>query len=217
MNIDQARETMIKQQFRTWHVLDEPILEVLSRIPREDFVPPAYRNIAFADVPLPLDEGQVMMNPKQEARMLQALQIQPDEEVLEVGTGSGYVTALLANRAKHVYSVEYHARLLEQAREKLAQHGIKNISLEQGDAINGWHARSMYEIIVLTGSVPVLPQTFLDALTVGGRLFAIIGSGPVMEATLITRTGNTQWTKKGLFETELPALINAPRSEQFKF
>ena len=217
MNIDLARENMIKQQFRTWHVQDDQIIEILSRIPREDFVPAAYKNIAFADTPLPLAEDQVMMNPKQEARMLQALQIQPDDEVLEVGTGSGYVTALLADSAKHVCSVEYHANLLEQAREKLSQHGINNVSLEQGDAANGWGAKNMYEVIVLTGSVPILSQNFLDALTVDGRLFAIIGDYPVMEATLITRTDNTHWTKKVLFETEVPALINAPKTEQFIF
>ncbi|MCW9023516.1 MAG: protein-L-isoaspartate O-methyltransferase [Gammaproteobacteria bacterium] len=215
MNLEQARENMIKQQLRTWEVLDEQVLELISQVPREDFVPPAYKNLAYGDVPLPIGEGQTMMNPKQEAHIIQAIKVQSNEDVLEVGTGSGYLTALLAKQAKHVYSVEYYDSLLEQAREKLSQQGINNVTLEQGDASQGWSARSMYEVIVITGSIPILPQIFLDSLTIGGRLFAIIGDYPLMEATLITRTGNTEWSTDVLFETELPPLVNAPQSEQF--
>ena len=215
MNIEQVRDNMIKQQLRTWEVLDDQLLELLKQVPREDFVPPAMRNLAFVDMNIPLDEGQVMMNPKVEARMLQALAIQPDEEVLEVGTGSGYVTALLAKQAKKVYSVEILPRLLKQAGEKLRAHNIKNAELEEGDAAQGWNTHHMYEAIAITGSLPVLPRAFLESMTIGGRLFAIIGDAPAMEATLVTRLGNNDWSREILFETELPPLKNVQQPERF--
>ncbi len=214
MNIEQVRDNMIKQQLRTWEVLDDQLLELLKQVPREDFVPPAMRNLAFVDMNIPLDEGQVMMNPKVEARMLQALAIQPNEEVLEVGTGSGYVTALLAKQAKKVYSVEILPRLLKQAGEKLKAHNIRNAELEEGDAAQGWH-NHMYEAIAITGSLPVLPRAFLESMTIGGRLFAIIGDAPAMEATLVTRLGNNDWSREILFETELPPLKNVQQPERF--
>ncbi|HEB54813.1 MAG TPA: protein-L-isoaspartate O-methyltransferase [Gammaproteobacteria bacterium] len=215
MNIEHVRENMIKQQLRTWEVLDDQLLELLQQVPREDFVPPALRNLAFVDMNIPLDEGQVMMNPKVEARMLQALAVKPDEEVLEVGTGSGYVTALLAKQAKKVYSVEISPLLLQQAGEKLAAHGIKNIVLEQGDAARGWNTHNMYEVTAITGSLPILPRSFLESMTIGGRLFAIIGNAPVMEATLVTRVGNNDWSREVLFETEFPPLKNVQQAEHF--
>ena len=208
---------MIKQQLRTWEVLDDQLLELLQQVPREEFVPPAWRNLAFADMNIPLDEGQVMMAPKVEARMLQALAISPDENVLEVGTGSGYVTALLAKQAKQVYSVEISPRLLAQAGEKMRAHNIKNAELEEGDAAQGWDARPAYEVIAITGSLPVLPRTFLESMTIGGRLFAIIGDTPVMEATLVTRVGKHDWSREVLFETELPPLKNAQQPKRFVF
>jgi len=217
MNIEQARENMIKQQLRPWEVLDNQLLELLQQVPREEFVPPAWRNLAFADMNIPLDEGQVMMAPRVEARMLQALAIRPDENVLEVGTGSGYVTALLAKQAKQVYSVEISPRLLAQAGEKMRAHNIKNAELEEGDAAQGWDARSTYEIIAITGSVPVLPRTFLESMAIGGRLFAIIGDTPVMEATLVTRVGKHDWSREVLFETELPPLKNVQQPGRFIF
>ncbi len=217
MNIEQARENMIKQQLRTWEVLDDQLLELLQQVPREEFVPPAWRNLAFVDMNIPLDEGQVMMAPKVEARMLQALAIRPDEEVLEVGTGSGYVTALLAKQAKQVYSVEILPRLLAQAGEKMRAHNIKNAELEEGDAAQGWDARPMYDVIAITGSLPVLPRAFLESMAIGGRLFAIIGDTPVMEATLVTRVGNNDWSREVLFETELPPLKNVQQPERFVF
>ncbi len=215
MNIEQCRENMIKQQLRTWEVLDEPLLELLHELPREDFVPSAMRNLAFVDMNIPLDEGQVMMTPKVEARMLQALAVQPNEEVLEVGTGSGYVTALLARQAKKVYSVEIMPRLLKQAGEKLRAHNIRNAELEEGDAAQGWNSHHMYEVIAITGSLPVLPRAFLESMTIGGRLFAIIGDAPVMEATLVTRLGNNDWSRDVLFETELPPLKNVQQPDRF--
>ncbi len=217
MNMEQARENMIKQQLRPWEVLDEHVLAALAQVPREDFVPPAWRGLAFADMNIPLEEGEVMMTPQVEGRMLQALAVQPDEEVLEIGTGSGYVTALLARQAKKVCSVEISPRLLGQAGEKLRAHGIRNAELEEGDAARGWNTHHMHEVIAITGSLPVLPRTFLESMTIGGRLFAIIGQSPAMEATLITRTGNHDWSREVLFETDLPPLKNAPLPERFEF
>ncbi len=215
MNIEQHKDNMIKQQLRTYEVLDDQLIELMMQVPREDFVPAAMRNLAYADINIPMDEGQVMMNPKIEARMLQALAVQADEEVLEVGTGSAYVTALLARQAKKVYSVEIMPRLLKQAGEKLRAHNIKNAELEEGDAAQGWNNHHMYEAIAITGSLPMLPRAFLDAMTIGGRLFAIIGDAPTMEATLITRQGNNDWSREVLFETELPVLKNVQQPERF--
>jgi len=215
MNIEQVRDNMIKQQLRTWEVLDDPLLDLLKQIPREDFVPSTMRNLAFADMNIPLDDNQLMMNPKIEARMLQALAIQPNEEVLEVGTGSGYVTALLAKQAKKVYSIEIMPRLLKQAGEKLRAHNINNAELEEGDAAQGWDSQRSYNVIAITGSLPILPRTFLESMSIGGRLFAIIGDAPAMEATLITRLGDDDWSREILFETELPVLKNAQQPERF--
>lgn len=206
---------MIKQQLRTWEVLDDQLLELLRQVPREDFIPPSLRNLAFVDMSIPLDDDQIMMNPKVEARMLQALAIRPDEEVLEIGSGSGYVTALLAKQSKQVDSVEISPRLLQQAGEKLAAHGIENVSLEQGDAAQGWNTHSRYGVIAITGSLPILPRTFLESMTIGGRLFAILGDAPVMEATLVTRMNERDWSHDVLFETELPPLENAMQPERF--
>lgn len=215
MNLDQARYNMIEQQIRPWEVLDQRVLDLLSTVPREDFVPEAYRNLAFADMNIPLGEGQVMMSPKVEARILQALNVQDDETVLEVGTGSGYFTALLATLAKQVYSVDIDPDMTRQAGEKLAAHGLTNITLETADAARGWDNHAPYDIIVVTGSLPLLPDTFKQALKVDGRLLAVVGDSPAMGVLLITRVGDTEWAQETLFETDLPALINAPQPERF--
>ncbi len=215
MNLDRARYNMIEQQIRPWEVLDQRVLELLSTVPREDFVPPAYRNLAFADINIALGEGQVMMPPKVEARILQALNLKEDETVLEVGTGSGYVTALLASLAKQVISVDINPEMTRQAGEKLTRHGISNVTLETGDAAQGWDTQAPYDVIVITGSLPLLPDTFKQALKVGGRLLAIVGDSPVMSVVLITRVGESEWAQETLFETDLPALINAPQPERF--
>jgi protein-L-isoaspartate(D-aspartate) O-methyltransferase len=215
MNLDQARFNMIEQQIRPWEVLDQRVLDLLSRVPREDFVPEAYRKLAFADINIPLGDNQMMMSPKVEARILQALNVQDDETVLEVGTGSGYVTALLASLAKQVISVDINPDMTRQAGEKLTAHGFTNVTLETGDAARGWDNHAPYNIIVVTGSLPLLPDTFKQALKVGGRLLAIVGDSPAMGVLLITRVGDTEWAQETLFETDLPALINAPQPERF--
>jgi len=192
MNLEQARFNMIEQQIRPWEVLDQRVLDLLSTVPREDFVPEAYRKLAFTDMNIPLGEGQVMMSPKVEARILQALNVQDDETVLEVGTGSGYVTALLANLAKQVFSVDINPEMTRQAGEKLAAHDITNVTLETGDAARGWDAHAPYDVIVVTGSLPLLPDAFKQALKVDGRLLAIVGDSPIMGVLLITRVGETE-------------------------
>ncbi|MCW8959892.1 MAG: protein-L-isoaspartate O-methyltransferase, partial [Gammaproteobacteria bacterium] len=158
MNIEKARHNMVEQQIRPWDVLDQRVLDLVLRIPREEFVPAEYRSMAFVDMPLPIGHGEVMMEPKLEARMVQSLAIQPGDKVLEVGTGSGYVTALLAGLAADVVSVEIEPELLEQARQRLTTHGISNAVLEQGDAANGWDKAQPYDVIAVTGSVAALPR-----------------------------------------------------------
>ena len=215
MNLEQARFNMVEQQIRTWEVLDQRVLDVMSRVPREDFVPPAFRNLAFADTCVPLEHGQCMMVPRVEARMLQALRVEPTDRVLEVGTGSGFVTALLANLAAHVTSVEIHESLMNGARSKLDAHGIDNVDLYLGDASRGWERGAPFDVIAVTGSLPVVEEAFKESLAVGGRLFMVIGKEPAMEALLITRSSETQWATESLFETVLPPLVGAEEPERF--
>ena len=220
MELERARFNMIEQQIRPWDVLDQKVLDLLARIPREDFVPEDYRRLAYADIAVPIGEGEVMMHPKLEGRMLQALDLHPTDVVLEIGTGSGYVTALLAAATHHVYSVEIHPSLQAQAAARLAARGVENVTLEVGDAARGWDLHDLrYDVIVLTGSTPVLPDAFPAMLNRGGRLFAVVGESPVMEAVLIRREGEHghDLSREPLFETELPPLRNAPRPRRFVF
>lgn len=217
MNLAQARHNMIEQQIRPWDVLDQRVLELIDGLPRDKFVPTAYLKLSYADINVPLDHGQVMMAPKVEARMLQALNIKASDTILEVGTGSGYVTALLAHSGKHVYSVEIYPDFVESAGRRLAELGSGNVTLENGDAVNGWDRHGPYDVIAITGSLPALPDNFLQSLKPGGRLFVISGQEPVMEAYLITRTGEQGWVKQALFETVLPPLVNAPQPQRFIF
>jgi len=217
MNLAQARHNMIEQQIRPWDVLDQRVLELIDALPRDKFVPTDYLKLAYADVNIPLNHGQVMMAPKIEARMLQALNIKPTDSILEVGTGSGYVTALLAHSGKHVYSVDVYPDFVESAGRKLAELDISNVTLESGDAVNGWDHHAPYDVIAITGSLPVLPDSFLQSLKIGGRLFVVTGQAPVMEAYLITRTAEQGWVKQALFETVLPPLVNAPQPQRFIF
>lgn len=219
LNFEQARFNMVEQQIRTWHVLDKDILALFLRLPREDFVPAKYKEHAFTDMSIPLDpvEGlpQVMMPPKLEAYMLQALKLTSNEKVLEIGTGTGYVTALLASMAGHVVTVDISSETQKNAAANLAKHHISNVSYETGDGSHGWDTKNTYDVIVLTGSLPVLPDQFQSQLNVGGRLFVIVGDAPAMDVLLITRSSEKEWSHEVLIETNLPALNNAIQPERF--
>lgn len=212
-----ARHNMVVSQIRTWDVLDESILALVSRAPRQDFVPAELRNLAFADMQLPLGAGEVMMAPLVEARLLQALAIKPADRILEVGTGSGYVTWLLSQLGKKVHSVEIRAEFTQRASEKLAAHGARNVELEIGDGARGWDRHAPYDAIFVTGSTPLLPEGFKQNLAVGGRLAVIVGQSPVMEAQLITRLTEGSFETQGLFETDLPPLCHALAPDKFVF
>jgi len=217
IDLERARFNMVEQQIRPWEVLDQEVLDLLFAVRREEFVPAQYRSLAFVDTEIPLGHGEKMLAPKIEARMVQALAVKPGDRVLEVGTGSGYMTALLAKRGAHVYSVEIIPEFSAQAAAKLEAHGITNVTLEVGDAARGWDRHAPYDVIVLTGSVPVLADAFERSLNPGGRLLAVIGEAPAMEARLITCTAPDTYNSIGLFETCIPALRNAPQPERFVF
>jgi protein-L-isoaspartate(D-aspartate) O-methyltransferase len=215
IDIEQARFNMIEQQVRPWDVLDQRVLDVMSNTPREAFVPENYRLLAFADTNVPLGHDQVMMAPKLEGRMLQALGIQPGDSILEVGTGSGYLTACLARLGNHVTSIEIFPEFSETAAAVLSAHGIRNVTLQQGDAANGIDSGTRYDVIAVTASDPVNREQFHANLAIGGRLFLILGKPPVMEAVLVTRVDEAGWTRESLFETALPPLINAYAPQRF--
>jgi protein-L-isoaspartate(D-aspartate) O-methyltransferase len=215
MNIEEARFNMIEQQIRPWEVLDQTVLDVIAKLRREAFVPQPFHTLAFADTNIPIGHGEVMLAPKVEARLLQALALQPTDTVLEVGTGSGYFTAMLASLARHVYSVELHAEFCSGAAQRLEEQGIYNISLEQGDAASGWAKHAPYAAIAITGSLPILPDAFKQQLKIGGRLVVILGDAPVMTAQLITRVGEHEWRSEELFETSVPPLQNAIQPNRF--
>ena len=217
MNFDSARRNMVESQIRTWEVLDRRILDLVARAPRQDFVPAAHRNLAFADMQLPLAHGQVMMAPKLEARLLQALDVRANDKILEIGTGSGYITWLLANLGGIVHSVEFFADLSTAAQQNLAAHNAANVTLEVGDAAAGWGTELTYDVILVTGSLPILPERFKTGLAIGGRLAVIVGQSPTMEAKLIQRLDAHSYTETALFETDLPALINAKQPDRFIF
>jgi protein-L-isoaspartate(D-aspartate) O-methyltransferase len=214
-NIEQARYNMIEQQIRTWEVLDPRVLEVIAATPRERFVPEPYKRLAFADLELPLGHGQVMMPPKLEARMLQALDTQPHDRVLEIGTGSGYVTACLARIGAHVDSVEIFEDLTASARSRLAELGVGNVNLDCGDAANGWGAGERYDVIAVTGSLPEYRSCFEEALAVGGRAFVIVGEPPIMEAILVLRVDEHEYARTPLFETLVLPLLNVEKRPRF--
>jgi len=217
MNVEQARFNMIEQQIRTWEVLDTTVLDLLFEVKREAFVPPAHASLAFADLEIPLGHGETMLQPKVEARIVQELALQPHETVYEVGTGAGYLTALLARRARHVTSAEIHADLLATARANLQRAGIENVTLLEGDSARAPLAESAFDVIVVGGSMPLLPQAFLDRLAVGGRLFAILGDAPVMKAVLVRHPVAGSFQHVELFETMAKPLVNAPQPSRFRF
>jgi protein-L-isoaspartate(D-aspartate) O-methyltransferase len=217
MDIEQARFNMVEQQIRPWEVLDPKVLDLLFKVRREDYVPPVYRSLAFVDMEIPLGHDEAMWAPKIEARALQALQLMPHDRVLEVGTGSGYFTALLASQADVVVSVELHADLKEQAEQKFRAHGLTNVQTRLGDAARDWTEDGAFDVIVLTGSTPLLPEAFLKRLNPGGRLFALVGEGVIMSARLVTATTAGVFRTDSLFETRAKALQNALEPERFTF
>jgi len=194
MNVEQARYNMIEQQIRTWDVLDQRILDLVARVHRENYVPEKFRDIAFADLRIPLDGGNTMMEPKLEARILQTLNIQPDDRVLEIGTGSGYLTACLSDLADSVVSYDIDENLSKQAGHRLANDEHENISLRIGDAMGEFQLNEQFDVIVVTGSLPVMDKRFHELLKIDGRLFVVIGESPAMEAMLITRVGENEWS-----------------------
>ena len=221
MNLEQARTNMVEQQIRTWEVLDQDVLDLLYLVPREQFVPAEYRALAFSDLEIPIEAGKTagerMWQPKLEARVLQELNLRKTDRVLEVGTGSGYFTALLAHRSAQVHSVEINPALAEFGRGNLERHGSDNVALEVGDAARGWPQHAPYDAIVLTGSTPVLPAALLEQLAPGGRLFAVVGDAPAMAARLVVSGGLGGHRATDLFETVLRPLVNAERPPRFKF
>lgn len=221
MDLEQTRYNMVEQQIRPWDVLDQEVLNLLFELRREEFILPAYRSLAFVDMEIPLGYGEVMLAPKLEARILQELQVKQTDRILEVGSGSGYLTALLAKKGGHVYSVEIMPELKTMAEKNLRDHDIANVTLEQGDAARGWPDHGPYDVIVLTGSTPVLPEAFQKSLKTGGRLFAVVGDAPVMEAVLVTCVAQEKETGTyntvDLFETCIAPLRNAQQPERFVF
>ncbi|MES2116418.1 MAG: protein-L-isoaspartate O-methyltransferase [Pseudomonadota bacterium] len=217
MNIEQARFNMIEQQIRPWDVLDPDVLDLLVVVKRENFVPAAHKNLAFVDTEIPLPGGQCMFTPKLEARLLQELNVKKHENVLEVGSGSGYMAALLAHKGRHVTTVEILPELKALAEKNLADNGVSNVTVELGDAAQGWAKGAPYDVIIISGGLPSLPEAFLQQLKVGGRLVAIIGDAPLMKAQLITRTGEAGYDTKTLFETNVKLLSLASAPSHFTF
>ncbi len=221
MNTEKARFNMIQQQIRPWEVLDPGVLALLSVVKREQFVPAAHKELAFADVEIPLkanaQPGQTMLAPRVEARFLQELAIKNTDKVLEIGTGSGYMAALLAAKAEFVNSVEIDPELVELARRNLQRAGVANVSVDQGDGSLGWDLYAPYDAIIVSASLPVLPETLLRQLKIGGRLVAIVGEEPVMEAQLVKRTDENAFSTVNLFETVVAPLVNAQQPSKFLF
>jgi len=217
MNIEQARFNMIEQQIRPWEVLDQDVLNLLSIVKREDFVPAEYRELAFVDFEVPLPAGQHMLAPRVEARVLQELAVKKHESVLEIGAGSGYMAALLAHRSLHVLTVDIEPELAELARTNLTNNGVLNAEVATGDGSRGWPGAAPYDVICVSGGLPVLPQEILEQLKIGGRLAAFVGTAPVMKAQIITRIDEKQFRIADVFETYVEPLINAVQPPRFKF
>ena len=217
MNFEQARFNMVEQQIRPWEVLDPEVLGLLFEVKRELFVPGPHAALAFADMEIPIGHDEAMMQPKVEARILQELAVRPEETVYEVGTGSGYLTALLARRSKHVTSAEIHDDLHAGAAVSLARARISNVTLLRGDSARAPLGDTAYDVIALTGSTPELPQAFLDRLNPGGRLFAVVGDAPVMKAVVIEKGTGGAYRRVEVFETLLRPLLNAQAPMRFRF
>lgn len=208
---------MVKQQLRTWDVLDSRVLNMVSELPREDFVPEQYRELAFADTEIAIGHGQMMMAPKVEARILQALDIQPTDNILEIGTGSGFLTACLARMGDKVTSLDIQPDFTAKTTQLLQKHRIDNVKLITGNGLEAAQEQGPFDIIVLTGSLPRISEKLTRQLNMGGRLFGVAGNSPAMEATLITRVGDYQWRKEVIFETDLVRLQASSATAEFVF
>lgn len=219
LNLDRARNNMVEQQIRPWAVLNQTVLNTFRFLPREKFVPAQWQNLAFADTEIPLGHGETMMFPRVEARMLQDLAVQPHDECLEIGTGSGFVTACLAHLGQHVDSVDLYADLSQQAEKHLQVIDINNFKLYVDDAGYGWegNAGKQYDVIAVTGSIPEYNPAFEQRLAVGGRLFIVVGQAPAMHAMLITREDHAQFNRQVLFETVVKPLEGVEPPTQFDF
>jgi protein-L-isoaspartate(D-aspartate) O-methyltransferase len=225
MNNETARFNMIEQQIRPWNVLDASVLELLSVVKREDFVPAAHKGLAFADLEIPLlgsgeeslSKGQCMLEPRLEARMLQDLAVQPHETVLEIGTGSGYTAALLGKKAQRVVTLEINPELVATARDNLRNAGIQNVEVRQGDGSKITAADGSFDAIQLSGSVTEVPASLLKLLKPGGRLAAIVGDEPVMRCTVVTKTGDNAYNTVQTWDTVAPRLQNFPEPSRFTF
>ena len=217
MNIEQARFNMIEQQIRPWDVLDQGVLSLLAVVHREDFVPAEHRALAFVDTQVPLPQGQVMLEPKLEARLLQELAPQRHERVLEVGAGSGHMAALLAHKAQQVVTLEIEPELARLAAENLRRAGVFNATVREGNGAEGLPAEAPFDAIVLSGSVASVPDTLLQQLKVGGRLVGIVGAEPIMRALLFTRVGPSEFQRRELFDTVAPRLRGFAEPPKFRF
>lgn len=217
MNVEQARFNMIEQQIRPWDVLDNSVLALLAAVKREDFIPAAHRAQAFTDIEIPLEGGRSLLAPRVEARLVQDLNLSKRDTVLQIGTGTGYVTALLAHKAQRVVALDSDANLVTAARANLRQAGISNAEVVHNDGSQGYVGQAPYDAIVLTGSVAEVPQVLLDQLKVGGRLLAVVGQEPMMQATLITRVNDTQFSRQALFDTVIARLPGFAEASRFAF
>ena len=215
LNIELARRNMIEQQVRPWDVLDSRVLEALSAIPREDFVPAGCRNLAFADIELPLGEGETMMKPVVEGRILQAASPEKTDRVLEIGTGSGFLTACLARLAGEVVSIDQNAEFVEAARVRLAGASARNANVETAEAVHGYAPTQTFDVMVVTGAVASLPTRWREWVRPGGRMIAVVGASPVQHAMLYSRGVDGTWSEQAMFETDLPYLRNAAPVARF--
>jgi len=215
--LEQARFNMVEQQIRPWQVLDPAVLHTLQHIAREQFVPASHQALAYTDTEIPLGHGQTMLPPRVDARLLHDVKLKPSDKVLEIGTGSGYLTALLADRSQHVVSLESNPELHANARANLQGAGVQNVDLRLGNGSAGATDAGPFDAIVLGGSVHAVPQALLEQLKVGGRLIAIVGEDPVMQATLFTRTSASDWAHRALWDTTAPRLLGFAEPSRFHF
>ncbi len=215
LDFERARFNMIEQQVRPWEVLDPRVLEAMGRVRREDFVPARFRKLAFADVEIPLEHGESMTKPVVQGRILQALDVQPDDSVLEIGAGSGYLTACLAHLGREVVAIERHPDFAERIRARMAEGGLANVRVESGDALAGWSPGRTFDAIAVEAAVDEVPSRFVDWLAPGGRLFVVRGRAPAMEAVLLRRLADGSIVTESLFETEIPYLHGAEPAQRF--